>query len=129
MSMPDDLFPGVGVVTCTMMFRAKQPHSRAKKETWFGYWKDDGYRLLKGDRIEKSLGEWNSKLHIWLDAYRNRRVVAGKSATEYVDEKSEWCAEVYLEPDFSSLTTHNFETALRSYSMHRLFVETANASN
>ncbi len=44
LSMPDELFinSNVGVVTCVLIFTAKKPHP-SNKETYFGYYKDDGY--------------------------------------------------------------------------------------
>ena len=40
-SMPDDLFYPVGVVTCIMVFDANK--SNIGRKTWFGYFKDDGF--------------------------------------------------------------------------------------
>lgn len=51
MSMPDGLFPKVGVVTCIMVFKAGVPH-KDEDSTWFAYWKDDGFKLKKGVRYE-----------------------------------------------------------------------------
>ncbi|MCX6812034.1 MAG: N-6 DNA methylase, partial [Candidatus Berkelbacteria bacterium] len=48
MSMPNDLFYPVGVVTCIMVFTAHVPHdSDQHHESWFGFWKDDGFRKDK----------------------------------------------------------------------------------
>lgn len=51
MSMPDGLFPTVGTVTCILVLQAGVPHTD-KKETWFAYWKDDGFKLKKNVRTE-----------------------------------------------------------------------------
>src|SRR3989344_7200424 len=65
MSMPDDLFYPIGVVTCMMVFTAHVPHESDKHhESWFGYWKDDGFKKVKKEgrvptpRWEKIREEW-----------------------------------------------------------------------
>ena len=45
LSMPDDLFYPVGVVTCILVFEANKPNKGRK--TWFGYFKDDGFEKRK----------------------------------------------------------------------------------
>ena len=44
-SLPDDLFYPVGVVTCIMVFEANIPN--AGRKTWFGFFKDDGFEKKK----------------------------------------------------------------------------------
>jgi len=51
MSMPDGLFPKVGVVSCILILKAGKPHAN-EDSTWFAYWKDDGFKLKKGTRYE-----------------------------------------------------------------------------
>jgi type I restriction-modification system DNA methylase subunit len=61
MSMPDELFYPVGIVTCIMVFTAHTPHdSNQYHESWFGYWKNDGFRKdkVKG-RIPKNEKLWD----------------------------------------------------------------------
>lgn len=55
LSMPDDLFYPVGVVTCIMVFEANKPNTGRK--TWFGYFKDDGFE--KGNILEELMCEIN----------------------------------------------------------------------
>jgi len=49
LSMPDELFINskVGIVSCIMVFTAHKPHPK-NKETYFGYYKDDGFVKRKG---------------------------------------------------------------------------------
>lgn len=47
MSMPDELFYPVGVVTCIMVWLVGTPHDISNSKTWFGYWKDDGFIKTK----------------------------------------------------------------------------------
>lgn len=102
-SMPDELFfnSKVSTVTCIMVFTAKRPHPKNKK-TFFGYYKDDGFvkRKNKGriDLYHKFENEIKEK---WITAYINREEKAGFSVTKEVVAEDEWCAETYLETDYS----------------------------
>ena len=104
MSMPDDLFYPVGTVTCIMVFTAHVPHdSDPHHESWFGYWKDDGFRKDKVQgRIPKSDELWNSIKKEWVEMYR-RKDITGKSVWKKVEQEDEWCVEAYLETDYSNL--------------------------
>lgn len=108
MSMPDDLFyPAVGAVTCIMVFTAHVPHDSDKHhESWFGYWKNDGFRKdkVKG-RIPTDL--WPEIKNEWLEMFRRTQTV-GKSIWKKVGKDDEWCAEAYLGTDFSNLGEIDF---------------------
>ena len=107
MSMPDGLFYPIGTVTCIMVFTAHTPHNSDKHhESWFGYWKEDGFRK------DKALGriptdKWSKIREEWLDMFRRKEII-GKSIWKKVDANDEWCAEAYLETDFSNLNEDNF---------------------
>lgn len=118
-SMPDDLFYPVGTVTCIMVFRAHKPHG-PKHKTWFGYWKDDGFLKTKTDgRIDKK-GQWDEIRERWLEQYRDRASSPGECVRTSVDAGAEWCAEAYLETDYSKLTQAHFEAELRKFLVHKL---------
>lgn len=120
MSMPDDLFYPIGVVACIMVFTAHVPHdSDPHHESWFGYWKDDGF--IK-DRVEGrvSTERWQKIHEEWLDVFRRKEIV-GKSVWKKVNVNDEWCAEAYLETDYESLTEKDFEREARKYFMYKLF--------
>lgn len=114
MSMPDELFSPVGTIPCIMVFRAKVPHNK-KIETWFGYWKDDGFVKTKQSGRCDKFGKWESIREKWLDMYLNKSVVKGYSVKRRVDETMEWCAEAYMETDYSTLNEKDFEDALKKY--------------
>lgn len=59
MSMPDELFTPVGVITCVMVFTAHVPHRDSAKKTWFGYWKIDGYIKTKQRGRADVHGRWS----------------------------------------------------------------------
>lgn len=116
MSMPDDLFYPVGVVTCIMVFAAHVPHdSDIHHESWFGYWKDDGFKKdrVQG-RIPKNLELWTQIKNDWLSDFSNKKETPGKSIRRRVLVTDEWCVEAYLETDYTSLSEKEFvNNALR----------------
>lgn len=119
-SMPDELFYPVGTVTCIMVFRAGKPHDATKHKTWFGYWKDDGFVKTKNEgRIDKK-GVWGEVRETWLEHYRDRDVVPGLCVKSAVTHQSEWCAEAYLETDYSQLSQAQFEAELRKFLVYTL---------
>ncbi|MGZ8284592.1 MAG: N-6 DNA methylase [Allosphingosinicella sp.] len=121
-SMPDDLFHPVGVITCIMVFDAHKPHPKGFK-TFFGYFKDDGFRKTKHmGRINK--GGWEQIRAQWLDTYWNREKVGGLSVLQSVSARDEWCAEAYMETDYSKITQADFIKAVRDYAIHKLTLET-----
>ena len=117
MSMPDDLFHPVGTVTCIMVFTAHVPHdSDSHHESWFGYWKDDGFRKdkVKG-RIARDDTAWLQKKERWLVDFTNKKVVPGLSVRKRVTRDDEWCAEAYLETDYSNVSEKDFDLEVRKY--------------
>lgn len=119
MSMPDDLFYPVGVVACIMVFTAHVPHdSDPHHESWFGYWKNDGFRKDKKEgRIPTP--RWVNIREEWLKMYR-RKEVAGKSVWKKVGTNDEWCAEAYLETDYTDITESSFDKELKKYAYFKL---------
>ena len=125
LSMPNELFsnPNVGVVTCVMIFTAHKPHP-PNKETYFGYYKDDGFvkRKIKG-RID-AFYKWKSIKAEWVSSYINRKAKAEFSVNKIVTDNDEWCAEAYMETDYSKLKTEDFEKTLKEYVFfNELFVK------
>lgn len=129
MSMPDELFYPVGVITCIMVFTAHRPHQTTNRKSWFGYWKDDGFIKTKHlGRIDPE-ERWPEIRDRWVEMYRNREVHAGSSVQEKVGPGDEWCAEAYMETDYSSLTQSDFEKAVRSYAIFRMLGASARAED
>jgi len=116
MSMPDDLFYNTdnGVVTAVVVFRAHVPHP-ANKETYFGYWKEDGFEKRKHKGRIDAYDKWEGIKAKWLDSYINRKNVPGLSVTQKVSYANEWCAEAYMETDYSTLTKENFVDSVKKY--------------
>lgn len=120
MSLPDELFYPVGIVTCAMVFTAKIPHAESGRKTWFGFWKDDKYVKVKHRGRVDLRGTWPAIRDRWVASFRNRETHAGESVTQAVTAGDEWCAEAYMETDYSTLTKEHFETVVRDYVLYRL---------
>lgn len=120
MSMPDELFYPVGVITCVMVFTAHRSHSAEGRKTWFGYWKNDGYTKTKHKgRIDLD-DRWPEIRDRWVESFRNREVHAGESVLQKVGAADEWCAEAYMETDYRAINRADFERTIRNYAMFRL---------
>lgn len=120
MSMPDDLFYPVGTVTCVMVWIAGVPHAKTNKKTWFGYWKNDGFVKTKHTgRIDLN-GRWDAIRDSWVGRYRNREPHAGESVLKKVTSADEWCAEAYIETDYTLMTPTDFENTVKNYLIFNL---------
>jgi type I restriction enzyme M protein len=124
MSMPVDLFHDskVGVVTCIVVITAHRPHPAGKK-TWFGYWRNDGFVKTKHlGRIDANR-TWQKTKTSWVSAYRSREVIDGFSLLAEVAAESEWCAEAYMETDYSTLSEGEFGNEIKKYVAFRILNE------
>lgn len=119
-SLPDEIFyPGASSVACCMVFTMGTRHD-FKIPTFFGYYKDDGFSKKKNlGRVEKvdndGLGEWETIKKEWLNLYKNRTAIPGKSTLKSITSEDEWLAEAYMETDYSNLGLNNFEETFRNY--------------
>lgn len=116
-SMPDDLFYPVGVVTCVMAFEANSPN--AGKKTWFGYLKNDGFVKRKNKGRIDYFSHWKDIKAQFVDAYKNSEEIVGLSVKKEVTFKNEWCAEAYMETDYSKITQADFESVMRNYAVFK----------
>jgi len=116
LSMPDELFfnSDVNVVTCVMIFTAHKKHSPSKK-TYFGYYKDDGFIKRKIQGRHDGFGRWEKIREKWISYFINREEEPGFSVNKAVAANDEWCAEAYMETDYSNLTKRDFEDAVLDY--------------
>lgn len=121
MSMPQELFYPVGTITCIMVWVAKRPHAKLGRKTWFGYWRDDGFIKTKHKGRIDQQDTWPEIRDRWVDMYRNREVHAGESVMQAVTAGDEWCAEAYMETDYSALTQADFQQIVKSYALFKLF--------
>jgi type I restriction enzyme M protein len=120
MSMPDELFYPVGVITCIMVFKAHHPHGATNRKTWFGYWKDDGFRKTKNRGRADIHETWANIRDRWVEMFRNREVHPGESVMQRVTHENEWCAEAYMQTDYARITPEQFEEVLKDYAIFKL---------
>lgn len=116
LSMPDELFvnSNVNVVTCIVVIKAHQPHP-ANYETYFGYCKDDGFVKRKPKGRQDYLNKWVGIKEQWLYNFRNRKEVAGHGVKRCVTAEDEWCAEAYMETDYSTVTEAIFAKSIKEF--------------
>ncbi|WP_411725959.1 class I SAM-dependent DNA methyltransferase [Methyloglobulus sp.] len=123
MSMPTELFYPVGTVTCIMVWTAHKPHAESDKKTWFGYWKDDGFIKTKHRGRIDQYHRWEAIRDRWVEMFRNREVHAGESVLQKVTHTDEWCAEAYMETDYSYLGRPLYERTVKQFLLSRLLNE------
>lgn len=122
-SLPNEMFhPGANVVACCMIWELGIRHETANIPTFFGYFKEDGFvkrkKLGRVERIDPQTGEgaWKSIHDKWLHLYQTRATEVGLSAVQKVSYNDEWCAEAYMETDYSTLSENDFIKKLVDYS-------------
>lgn len=114
-SFPSEMFyPGASAVACCMVFNLGSPHPK-EYETFFGYYKDDGFEKRKGVGRIDIRNKWKSIETEWLDLYRHRTSKPGISICKCIDAEVEWCAEAYMETDYGKVTDNLFINTLREY--------------
>lgn len=121
MSMPNELFSPIGAITCIMVFTAHTPHDEdTYHKTWFGYWKDDGFVKTKHNGRVDEKNRWNTIKNEWISAYRDKKEISGVSVLKKVSDKDEWCAEAFMETDYSNITEIDFINELKKYTAFKI---------
>lgn len=115
-SMPNELFinSDVGTVTCIVVLKTHQPHPE-DYETYFGYYKDDGFIKQKPMGRGDYLNKWGDIKKEWLYNFWNRKEVAGLSVKKHVTAEDEWCCEAYMETDYSTITEEDFVKTIKDF--------------
>lgn len=123
-SMPDDLFHPVGVITCIMVWEAGK--SNKGNKTWFGYLKDDGFVKIKRKGRIDVFDKWKGIKEKFTTAYDGQDEIAGLSIKKEVNFPDsakkfteEWCAEAYMKTDYSTLSKEDFENILKRYAVFK----------
>jgi len=116
LSMPNELFINskVGVISCIMIFTAHKPHPK-NKETYFGYYKEDGFIKRKVQGRYDAFGKWNEIKEKWTSYFYNRKSEPGFSINKAVKPEDEWCAEAYMETDYSKISDDVFIDEIKKY--------------
>ena len=122
-TLPNEIFyPGASASACCMVFRIGKKHTDVSNpDTFFGYFKDDGFRKKKNlgrvEQIDSNTGRslWVDILNRWIELYRNRDSVDGLSATYKVSGDDEWLCEAYMKTDYSQLSATDFQRNINEY--------------
>jgi len=110
-SVPEKLF--TGVVTCIMVWEANTPN--AGYQTWFGYLKDDGFKIRRHRGRLDFNNRWEGIRKKFLQAYKNSNEIIGLSIKREIVAKDEWCVEAYMETDYSTIIKEDFIDELKKY--------------
>lgn len=116
MSMPNELFhdSDIGEITCAMVFTAHVSHPKGKK-TWFGYWKDDMFvKVRNKGRVDK-YNKWANTKSEWVNSFNNKETKPNMSVMREVAATDEWCAEAYMDTDYSKLRADDFIKYIKNY--------------
>lgn len=115
-SMPDEIFSGQKVSTnvCVMLWEAHKKHD-INKNTFFGYYKDDGFvKAKKMGRIDK-FNKWTNIKKEWINLYEDKIIKPGYSCLKKVKDTDEWLCEAYMDTDFSNICEEDFQKSINSY--------------
>src|SRR5574344_420124 len=114
-TLPPEMFhPGASANACCMVFNLNKPHPE-NYETFFGYYKDDGFVKKKNLARVDVVNKWQDIEDEWFSLYENRIEKAGMSARKKVSYLDEWLCEAYMETDYSNLAKVDFEKKIRNY--------------
>ena len=114
-SLPADMFyPGASAVAVCMVFNLGQPHP-SDYETFFGYYRNDGFEKRKGVGRVDIYNKWEEIENEWLNLYRHRTNKPGYSVNKIISPNDEWCAEAYLESDYSIITKSDFISKIKDF--------------
>lgn len=122
-TLPNEVFyPGANASVCCMVFKIGTNHNApANPDTFFGYYKEDGFKKKKNlgrvEQVDPETGKskWVEIEKEWIELYRNREAKDGLSATQKVTGKDEWLCEAYMKTDYSKLTKEDFQQTVNDY--------------
>ena len=120
-TLPNEIFyPGASASACCMVFEIGKKH-KDSPYTFFGYYKDDGFKKKKNlGRVEQidiltEKSKWIEIEEKWIDTYKRNEVIDGFSAVHRVTGEDEWLCEAYMQTDYSRLTAEDFQKTLNNY--------------
>lgn len=122
-TLPNELFyPGASASACCMIFKIGKKHSDiSNPDTFFGYYKEDGFRKKKNlgrvEQINQQTGNslWSEIEDKWIKTYVSRSTIKGFSAVKKVSGEDEWLCEAYMETDYSTLSESDFQYTINQY--------------
>ena len=119
-SMPNELFKNsdVGIVTCVLVMKAKEPHLSGVK-SYFAYWKEDGFYNMKISGRADYDNKWDEIKKMWILNHKNRENIVGHSINKYVTYSDEWCSEAYMKTDYSLIKKDMFKDTIKDFIVFR----------
>ena len=63
---------------------------------------------------------WEDTKRMWVESFMNREVISEFSVMQEVTADMEWCAEAYLEADYSKLTQADFKETIKNYVLFQM---------
>ena len=118
-TLPNEIFyPGASASACCMVFTLGKKHGDT--ETFFGYYKDDGFKKKKNlGRVEQvdenGDSKWEKIEKRWIKLYRGSKEVDGLSVMKHVTGDDEWLCEAYMKTDYSTLSEDDFQKTINDY--------------
>ena len=67
------------------------------------------------EKEEEMLNKLKAIKKQWVDAYHNLDEISGLSVKAEVGPTDEWCAEAYMETDYTTLKDRDFEKKMNDY--------------
>ena len=116
-SMPNELFVNSNVATicAVLVFKAHQPHPK-NKETFLGYWKNDGFVKTKRFGRCDYYNKWDEIKKQWLYDFQNKKQTS-YCFPKLLTPQDEWCVEAYMETDYSNLKEEDFIKVVKNYTV------------
>ena len=62
---------------------------------------------------------WESIKSNFLSAYKDVEEIVGLSVKQEVTANDEWCAEAYMQTDYSTITDRDFEQVVKKYAIFK----------
>lgn len=120
-TLPNEIFyPGASASACCMVFEIGKKHEDSPY-TFFGYYKDDGFKKKKNlgrvEQVDDVTGKsrWVEIEKRWIDAYKRSLALDGFSAIHTVTGNDEWLCEAYMKTDYTKLTEQDFQKTINDY--------------
>lgn len=120
-TLPNEIFyPGASASACCMVFEIGKKHNDSPY-TFFGYYKDDGFKKKKNlgrvEQVDATTGKskWVSIEKRWIDAYKKSESIDGFSAIHKVTGDDEWLCEAYMKTDYTKLSEQDFQQTINDY--------------
>ena len=101
----------------TKKVKAKRKISHRIKANVSGWDLREYKKVKKEGRVPTP--RWEKIREEWIDMFRKKEIT-GKSVWKKVGINDEWCAEVYLETDYSNLVDEDFRASVLNFASFKV---------